>query len=104
MVEEINFNFRFDSFQSTPNTKEPQYYTIKSTYYAVSQLNEAIIETLDVFAQMEFNEEWFMLIALENEHLTMLWLVDNPYRIDADTLDIFIKNSSFALQEDYGWM
>ena len=53
---------------------------------------------------MEFNEEWFMTIALENEHLTMLWLVDNPDRIDADTLDIFIKNSSFALQEDYGWM
>ena len=104
MIDEINFNFKFDSFQSTPNTEGFQYYTIKSTYHAFSQLNEAIKETLDVFAQMDFNEEWFMIIALENEHLTMLSLVNNPARIDADTLDIFIKNSSFALQGDYGWM
>ena len=57
MVEEIIFDFKFDSFQSTPNTKKPQYFTAKSMYHALIQLDETIKETLDVFAQMEFNEE-----------------------------------------------
>ena len=40
-----------------------------------------------------------MTLALENEHITLLSLVDNP-----DTLDVFIKNSSYELQRDFNWM
>ena len=99
MVEEIIFDFKFDSFQSTPNTKKPQYFTAKSMYHALIQLDETIKETLDVFAQMEFNEEWFMIIALEDEHITMMSLVDHPDKIDTDTLDRFFINSSW-MDED----
>jgi len=104
MVEEIIFDFKFDSFQSTPNTKKPQYFTAKSMYHALIQLDETIKETLDVFAQMDFNEEWFMIIALEDEHITMMSLVDHPDKIDTDTLDRFFINSSYTAQRDYNWM
>ena len=99
MVQEIWFHFKLHPFQYTQDPKELQYYTVESTYLTSIQLNEAIKETLSVFAQLDFNEERFMILALDNEHITLLSLVDNP-----DTLDVFIKNSSYELQRDFNWM
>ena len=92
MIEDVRLNYKYDSFQSIPNTEELQYYTVKSEHHAFNQIKE----TLSVFAQLDFNEERFMILALGNEHITLLSLVDHP-----DTLDVFIKNSSYELQRDF---
>jgi len=95
-ITEFGFNSGFDSFQSITNTKELRYYAVKSKCHAFTQLNEAIKETLSVFAQLDFNEERFMTLALENEHVTLLSLDYNP-----GTLEAFIKNSSDELRKDF---
>jgi len=100
VIEDVRLNYKYDSFQSIPNTEELQYYTVKSEHHAFNQIKE----TLSVFNHMDFSEWRFRLTARKRERRTLLLLIDHLDMLNIDMLDEFIKNSSDELRRDFNWL
>lgn len=100
VIEDVRLNYKYDSFQSIPNTGELRYYTVISEHHAFNQIKEI----LSVFNHVDFTEWRFRMRALRRERRTLLLFIDNLDTLNIDMLDEFMKNSSDKLRRDFNWL